>query len=128
MGLVYRNVRFGAESGAAWVEVRALIDTGATHCQVPVAIAQQLQGRLFQRTRVLLADGTIQERDIVYLQVQLDETLPPVLTTVIVGGDNAPVLVVAVAMEQLGVGIDPTTQKLVSELPVLLATAHWQTR
>jgi len=127
MGLVYRNVQFGNEAGDTWVTARTFIDTGATHCQVPASVAAHLNGRLFQRMRVLLADGTLQMRDVVYLQVKVDPELPAVLTTVMVGAEGAPALVGAVAMEQLGVGIDPSTQKLVPELPVLLRTSDWQT-
>jgi len=127
VGLIYRNVRFGSEDGATWEGYRTLVDTGATHCLVPVSVVARLQGRLFQRAPGLLADGSVQERDIVYLQVQVDASLPPVLTTVMVGDESAPFLIGAVALEQLGLGLDPLSQKLIPELSVLLSTFNWRT-
>ena len=125
MGIIRRRVRFGSEDGSGWVTAEAIIDSGSTHCQVPPEVAAQLRARLFRRGRVILADGSIQERDIVYLQLELDPSLPAALTTAVVGSEGAPFLVGAVALELLGVGIDPNTQQLVPDLPVLLRTSNW---
>ncbi len=127
MGLIYGNVRFGSEDGAIWEGPRTLIDPGATHCRVPAPVAEQLHGRLFQRARVMLADGSVQERDIVYLQVQVDDAPPAVLTTVMVGDKHAPYLLGAIALEQLGLGLDLSSQELIPELSVLLSTFNWRT-
>ncbi len=43
------------------------------------------------------------------------------------GSDGAPFLVGAVAFEQLGLGVDPSGQKLVPDLPVLLRSADRRT-
>ena len=127
MGLIRTSVRFGSEDGSFWITTEALIDTRATHCQVTASIAVELQARLFRRGRVALADGTIQERDIVYLQLELDPSLPAVLTTAVVSAEGSPFLVGVVALELLGVGVDPSTQQLVPDLPVLLRSTNWQT-
>ncbi|MBI2887225.1 MAG: hypothetical protein HYY02_08445 [Chloroflexi bacterium] len=106
---------------------QATIDTGASHCQLPRSTAVELRARPFRRGRVLLADGSIQEREIVYIQVEVDASLPPVLTTAVVGPEDSPFLVGAVALEQLDLGIDPRSQKLVPEVSALLRTANWPT-
>lgn len=124
MGNVRCTVRFGSEDGASWVTADALIDTGATHCQIPESIRARLRAREFRRGRVVLGDGSIQERQIVYLQLELDPSLEPVLTTVVVGGEGTAFLVGAVALEQLSVGVDPTTQQLVPDLPTLLRESN----
>lgn len=128
MGILRRTVRFGSEDGGQWVTREAVIDTGATHCQIPADVAIELHTRLYRRgVRVVLADGNIQERDIVYVLVEVDPSLPAILTTATVGPEAAACLVGAVALEQLSLGTDPSTQRLVPELPVLLRTANWPT-
>ncbi|MBM2826694.1 MAG: hypothetical protein HW403_758 [Dehalococcoidia bacterium] len=127
MGAVRRVVRFGSEDGNSWVSGEATIDTGATHCQVPSSVARDLNARLFRRSQVLLADGSIQERDIVYVQLELDPSLPPALTTAVVGEEGAPYLVGVVALEVLGVGVDPVTRQLVPDMPTLLRSTNWPT-
>ena len=127
MGRVQRTVRFGSEDGNTWIAANATIDTGATHCQVPAAIATQLHARFFRRARVVIADGVLQERDLVYIQLELDSSLPPIVTTAVRGSEGAPILVGVVALEQLGVGVDPTTQQLVPDLPTLLRSTNWPT-
>lgn len=127
MGIIRRQVRFGTEDGSTWASAEAFIDTGAVHCQVSSTVASQLNARLFRSSSVSLADGSVQERDIVYVLLEIDPSQPRVLTTAAVGNDNAPFLVGAVALEQLGLGVDPSTQKLVPELPVLLQSLNWPT-
>jgi len=125
MGIIRRTVRFGSEDGSRWVSAVATIDTGATHCQIAPSTARELGATLFRRSQVVLADGSIQERDIVYVGVEVDPSLPPVVTTAVVGEDGAPFLVGAVALEQLGLGVHPSTQQLVPDLPVLLRSTNW---
>ena len=127
MGPVRHPVRFGSEYGLTWVTGESLIDTGATHCQIPASIASTLRARHLRRSQVLLADGSIQERDIVYVLVEVDPSLPSVLTTAVVGPEGAPYLIGAVALEQHGLGVDPGTQRLVPDVPVLLRTSNWRT-
>ena len=125
MGIIRRTVRFGSEDGSRWVSAVATIDTGATHCQIAISTAGELGARLFRRSQVVLADGSIQERDIVYVRVEVDPLLPSVVTTVVVCEEGAPFLVGAVALEQLGLGADPGTQQLAPDLPVLLRSTNW---
>lgn len=127
MGIIRREVRFGAESEEQWVTAPTLIDTGATHCQISDATARELHARLFRTSPLVLADGSVQQRQIVYVRVQVDPSLPAVLTTAMVGPDNAPYLVGAVALEQLGLGVHPSTQQLAPDMPVLLRSTNWAT-
>ena len=123
MGVVRQTVRFGAEDGNRWITTEAVVDIGSVHCQ----ITAQLGARLFRRSRVLLANGDIEERDVVYVQLSLDPSLPEVLTTAVVGTNGAPFLVGAVALEQLGLGVDPSTGQIVPDVPLLLRIANWRT-
>ncbi len=125
MGIIRRTVRFGSEDGRRWVSAVATIDTGATHCQIVTSTAGALGAQLFSRSQVVLAAGSIQERNIVYVRVEVDPSLQPVVTTAVVGEDGTPFLVGAVALEQLGLGVDPSTQQLVPDLPVLLRSLNY---
>lgn len=125
MRIIRRTVRFGSEDGSRWVSAVATIDASATHCQIATSTAGELGARLFCRSQVVLADGSIQERDIVYVRVEVYPSLPPVVTTAVVGEEGAPFLVGAVALEQLGLGADPSTQQFVPNLPVLLRSTNW---
>ncbi len=127
MGITRREARFGSEDGSTWLTAEAVIDTGSTHCQISESVQAALGARPFRRGRVLLANGDVDERDIVYVQLELAASLPAVLTTAVVGPEGCPSLVGAVALELLGLAVDPSTQQLIPDLPVLLRSADWPT-
>lgn len=124
--IIEREMRFGSLDGSTWLPAQVTIDTGSLHSQVSPAMAAELQAPLFRRERLLLADGTTEERDVVYVRLDLDPTLPTLITTAIVGADDAPLTVGALALEQLEVGIDPLTGTLVPELHVLIRQSAWR--
>lgn len=127
MGRIVRPVRFGSEDGSVWVHADAAIDTGSTHCQIPESVAAQLDARLYRMTRVRLADGRIVERAIVIVLLDLDPALPPLQTTAFVADDGSPFLIGVVPLEQMGVGLDPSGDRLIPVVDDLLTISEWRT-
>lgn len=127
MGRIIRPVRFGSEDGSVWVETNATIDTGSTHCQIPESVAAQLDARLYRMTRVRLADGRVIERPIVIVLLDLDPALAPLQTTAFVADDGSPFLIGAVPLEQMGVGVDPSGDRLIPVIDDLLTMTEWRT-
>lgn len=125
--IVERNVTFGSLDRTRWETIEATIDTGSAHCQVSRSIAERLGAVEEFRQRMVLADGTVAEESVSYLFLALDESLPAVPTTVVIGGEDAPAIVGHIALEQLAVGLDPRTGRLVPELSVLLHQSGWET-
>ena len=127
MGRIVRPVRFGSEDGSVWVAADAAIDTGSTHCQIPESVAAQLHARVHRRSRVRLADGRMIERDIVIVLLDLDPALAPLQTLAVVGGEGSPFLIGVVPLEQMGVGLDPSGDRLIPVIDDLLGMTEWRT-
>jgi hypothetical protein len=77
--------------------------------------------------RHLLADGRVVTESVGHLALQLDESLPRIITTVTGANDSAPIVIGHIALEQTGVGINPRTGELVPELTLLLRESRWPT-
>ena len=100
--------------------IKALVDTGATLCQLPEAIAQALGFVPDHTVTVQDAHGTLQERPACWAEVQYQSRRA--LTPVILGPDGCPVLLGAVALEVMGLKVDPV-RKILEPTPYLLTPA-----
>ena len=125
--IIDRTVRFGSDSGETWVTVEATIDTGSHHCQIRRSTAEALGARHFKFEPIFLADGRIEQEELVWVQLELDPSLPIIPASATVGGEEAAFIVGVLALEMLGIGIDPETGRLVPRIARLLHQSNWPT-
>jgi clan AA aspartic protease len=89
----------------------ALVDTGAGYSVVPRAILKSLGCRPVRAQRVILAGGRGEEWSIAQIDVECEGRRAT--TPVLMGPPEAPVLLGATTLEELGLGIDPLNRRLV---------------
>ena len=89
----------------------ALVETGAAYSVVPRAVLESLGCWPVRTQRVVLADGRTEEWSVTQMDVECEghRTATPIL----MGPATAPVLLGATTLEELGLGIDPLTRRLV---------------
>lgn len=120
MGTFRIPIELGDPTGARWVEVEALADTGATYTNVPANILEELGVDRHGPAAFVLADGREVQREIGHAWVRVGER--SAITLVVFGEPGAPVLLGAHALEGLRLAADPVGRRLVP-LPALLLAA-----
>jgi len=93
------------------LEVRALVDTGATTLILPESVAEKLGVRALGEMEVELADGTVRRVNYGVVEVELEGRRAPALAAIVEKGE---VCVGAEALERLGLTVDPATGKIYS--------------
>ena len=111
MGTFRVTIQLGDPTGPRWVEVEALVDTGATYTSVPANMLADLGVVPHVRARFILADGHEVERDIGHAWVRVGEA--SAITLVVFAEPGAPVLLGAYALEGLRLAADPVGRRLV---------------
>ena len=112
MGHVHPTVRLRAAKTAT---VRMLVDTGATLCVIPPAVARAIGIRRPRRlVSVRLADGRKLRLGADVAVVEIDGREAP--TTLLVGKVDEPILGVE-ALEALGLVVDPRKKRLTPSRP-----------
>lgn len=109
----------------ATAEVDAVIDTGSSLCLVPESLAQLLGLELVGVGNFTLADGSTVAFPIAGLRVELEGKVG-FITTAVVPNPAEPILG-ALALEALGLGVEPGTEKLIPEVIRLLTMTGWRT-
>lgn len=112
MGHIHRKVRIRAGKAAA---IRMLVDTGATFSVIPPHVARALGIRRSRRTvRVRLADGRRVRLGADVAVMEINGRQAP--ATILVGKVDEPILGV-VALEALGLAVDPRRKRLLPSRP-----------
>ena len=96
----------------------ALVDTGATYVTVPASQLSALGIEPTERRTFVLADGRRAEYDIGFAMVSLDCRRAP--TLVVFGDEGSAPLLGAVALESLGLAVDPVARRLIPVAGYLL--------
>lgn len=112
MGHIHQKVRLRAEKT---IELRMLVDTGATFSVIPVHVARALGIKKPRRSvTVRLADGRKVRlgADVALLRIDGRE----VPTTILVGNVDQPILGVE-TLEALGLVVDPKRKRLFASRP-----------
>ncbi|ABL78845.1 conserved hypothetical protein [Thermofilum pendens Hrk 5] len=109
MGHVYAPVKL--YHGEKSLEVKALVDTGATTLVLPRSVAEELGLRVLGKMDVELADGTVKKVDYSIVEVELSGRRAPVLVAIVERGE---VCVGVEALERLGLAVDPATGSIYS--------------
>ena len=94
-----------------FVEVQALVDTGAVHSLLPGQVLRRLGIEPVERVRAQVADGRVIEMDIGEARLRLDGRERTVV--VLFGADNARPLLGATTLEMFNLSVDLVHQRLV---------------
>ena len=112
-----KQVRFLNMQADRSAEAEALVDTGATFCQLPREIAERLRLTPTGSRRLRLANALVQ-------LVGQDEA---VATSVLIGEPGSTVLLGALALDALGLGIDTEGRRLIPKVSDRLVETDWTT-
>ncbi len=121
VGTFSQTISIGDPRGEQWLEVDALVDTGASYTMVPGSLLQQLGVVPHTSRRFFLADGRAIERQMGRGWVRLDGQME--MTLLVFGDEGTAVLLGAYTLEALGLGVDPVDRRLVPVPGVLMAAA-----
>ena len=107
------NVRLeiGNPTGTQFEAVEAVVDTGSTFTAAPPELLERLGIRPSRRQRFRIANGQVIENDVGEARVRLQGLEG--ITPVIFNEPGEPVLLGAVTLEELRLGVDPVTQRLI---------------
>ena len=111
MGTFTIPVQIGNLDGSNFIDVTALVDTGATYTTLPASILVRLGIQPEGRRQFRLADDRIIEYSIGQARLRLEGQELVVL--VVFGHEDAEPLLGATALEIFGLGVNPIDQQLI---------------
>jgi clan AA aspartic protease len=112
VGVFYQTVLLASpEVPARRVELKLLVDTGATWTWIPETVLRGLGLTPTFTRRIKLADGRVLQRNAALALITIgQETLP---TLCLFGDDGSDPLLGAVTLEEFGLGVDPVGRTLI---------------
>jgi clan AA aspartic protease len=109
MGTFSTSIEVGDSEGRRFLQLEAMVDTGATYLVVPRDILEDLGCRPVGRRRFALGDDRVVEYEVGEILLRLNEE---VLHTHCVFGDaGSQTLLGAVPLETFMLAVDPVNQK-----------------
>jgi clan AA aspartic protease len=117
MGSFRVAIGIGDSVGARFVDIEALVDTGATYTWVPSDVLAQLGVQPVERFPCVLADGRHVSYPIAWIQIRIDGRTQP--TIAVFGEPGSEALLGVFALEGFRFAADPVNRRLVS-VPALL--------
>ncbi len=117
MGTFSVQIQVGDLASNLYVDVEALVDTGASDTVLPQAILTQLEITPMDRSRYRLADGRIIEYDVGEARIRIDGSERTAL--VVFGSEGTAALLGATTLELFHLSVDPVEQRL-NPVPGLL--------
>lgn len=108
MGEVKARLRVYGSNGK-FVELEAIVDTGATFSKIPGSVAEMLGLEARYEAEVELADGRIVKRKLALAEVEIEGIRRPVL--IAIGGEETS-LIGYTTLELLGFKVNPVTRRL----------------
>jgi len=111
------QIQVGDLAGNLYVDVEALVDTGASDTVLPQAILRQLEIAPIDRSRYRLADGRIIEYDVGEARIRIDGSERTAL--VVFGPADTAALLGATTLELFHLAVDPVEKRL-NPVPGLL--------
>ena len=111
MGTFSVPIAIGDPQGENWVELDALVDTGASIVSVPASLLIDLGVKPAAQHRFRFAQGGVRNMDIGEARIRVDGLETG--TLVAFNDEGTPPLLGALALEALFLGIDPVGQRLV---------------
>ena len=111
MGNFLQTIQVGDLSGGRFIEIEAMVDTGATLPFIPAPILNELGVVPTRRGNFVLANNIRRSLDIGPALVKIGDEQAPML--VVFGEPDSVALLGSVALEQLFLGVDPVNKRLV---------------
>ena len=111
MGTFTVSIQASSLAGQQFVELEALVDTGATYTALPTNVLSQMGVEQEDIRRFELADNQIVEYPVGQIRVRLDGR-ELIILAVFAPADTTPLLG-ATTLETFGLGVDPVGQKLI---------------
>ena len=111
MGVFRQTVRLESLDGQRSVELRAIVDTGASFTVVPASVLRDLGVTPVDRMDLTLADGRREVYDLGEARASINGK--SAYTVVAFGDDNAHALLGAYTLEGLRLMVDPVYGRLV---------------
>ena len=116
MGLTHVAVKVRNRAAKDTFTANFLVDMGATDSMVPACELKRIGVQPSAKKPYELANGEIHRYEVAWVELSLmDETI---VSRVIFGPDNAEPILGVMALEAVGLVVDPTSQKL-KRLPAL---------
>ncbi len=111
-GTFYQTVVLASpEAPTRGIELKLLVDTGATWTWIPEAVLRGIGLAPAYTRSVKLADGRVVQRNAGLALITIgQETLP---TVCLFGDDGSDPLLGAVTLEEFGLGVDPVGRRLI---------------
>ncbi len=117
MGSFRVQIGIGDPAGNRFVDVEALVDTGATYTWIPKNVLEELAVRPAEERPYLLADGRQVNYAIAWVQVRIDGRIQP--TIAVFGDRDSEPLLGVFTLEGFGFAADPVNRRLLP-VPALL--------
>ena len=117
MGTFTVPIQVGNLAGQNFVDLEALVDTGATYTSIPESTLAQLGIEVRESRSFELADERIVEYSVGYASIRLEERL--IIAMVVFADEGTPPLLGATALETASLAVDPVHQRLIP-VPALL--------
>ena len=111
MGTFSIPVQVGDFYGRQFLDIEAMVDTGASDTMVPRSILTQLGIDVVGRYEFELADGTVVEYDVGQSSLRIDGRER--IVQVIFGPEGTAPLLGATTLEVFRLGVDPVGQRLI---------------
>ena len=117
MGTFTILLQVGDLAGQQFIDIKALVDTGATYTVLPKGLLDQLGIAQEGQRRFELGDHRVVAYPIGYARLRLEDDQAIVL--VVFGPEGIDPLLGATALEHLSLAVDPVHQRLIP-VPALL--------
>ena len=111
MGTFSVPISIGDPQGEHWIEMDALVDTGASVTSVPASILRELGMRPVLSQEFRFAQGEVRRMNMGETRIRIDGR--EVGTLFLFNDEGTPALLGALALEALFLGVDPVAQRLI---------------
>ena len=122
MGTFSVSIHLRNEVTSEFVQVEALVDTGATYTMLPADLLETLGVEAIGQRDFELADNRRVRYDVGEAKMRLNGDELTVL--VVFAPEATATLLGATALELFGLAVDPVNQRLIS-VPALLKSSRW---
>ena len=119
MGTYSYSIEVGDPQGNRYETCQALVDTGASYSVLPASLLRRLEVEPHTRELFVLADGREMELDVGRTWIRIDGKSE--ITLFVFGDEGSEALLGAYTLEGLGLGVDPTNQRLIPTRRFLMA-------
>lgn len=111
MGTFHKIIEIGALGASEFIELDALVDTGASYTVVPRDVLARLGVQATESDSFILADGSQRQYDMAWVQVRIDSRVE--LSLCVFGESGSGALLGAFTLEAFRLGVDALNRRLI---------------